>query len=1096
MPEDALPPQAETDTAAESPRPIHRSVDDSRDDLTQVMVVPPYERIIHAETVPQDLDDQARRGRASPRSWLEKPAAACDTQNGVHAAVLPRLDPLASVDPSVGSFVGELKRGGFTGEIRIDHATRLSAATDNSIYQLLPAAVIFPRTTADVVLALRLIDEPPFHGVALAARGGGTGTNGQALTTGVVMDLSRHMAKILELDLRAGFVRVQPGVVLDDLNAFLKPHGVFFAANLSPSNRATLGGMIATDAAGEGSRRYGKTSQHVLDLEVVLRGGIAHRTACVGGDELDALCQQPDLVGMAHKLAREIATTRREEIAGTFPRLQRYMTGYNLVRMAAADGTSVDIAQLLAGSEGSLGVVTEARLRLTPLERHHAMLVLHYPSFDAALAGAEWLIATDPGSVETLDETVLTLAKGDVIYDQVRDFLAESGAATTRAVHLVEYGGDDEAVVKAKVDGLLAEIARRRGTHGAPHGHALTWEPGERESLWNLRKKGVGLLGNAPGPRKPVPFVEDTVVPPEHLQAYVRDFRALLDAEGLRYGMFGHVDVGCLHVRPALDMKDPDDEARVRRITDAVTALVTRYGGLLWGEHGKGFRSEVVPHHFGPVLYPELQRIKALFDPRNQLNPGKVATPAGTRHVLARVDGPTRGALDRQIASGDRDALPTVINCNGNGQCFDTGNDSIMCPSSKITRDRIHSPKGRATLMREWLRLLAGHGVVATQALRAARGLPWPLRLWQRLVHPARSRDFSHQVYDAMSGCLACKACATQCPVRVDVPDFRAQFLELYHRRYARPIGDYFTALLERMLPLMVAAPRVVNALMDNPFGRWLTTRVIGIADAPLLDPDPATRRLARRRIPISGLAELARLPKDSRVVVVLQDAFTTFYEPAVLEDSCLLLRGLGFEPHVLPYFENGKALHIKGFLQAFGRVVARNAELLRSVSALGFPLVGIEPAVVLTYRDEYPKQLESDAGFRVWLLQEWLAQQNLAAKGGAGEAGFRLLSHCTEQALVGKAPALWAKVFAALGVPLEIVKSGCCGMCGVYGHEVAHKQDSLGIFELSWKRKIDAEVDESRVLATGHSCRTQVERALGFTPRHPAQALLAALER
>ncbi|HTB78750.1 MAG TPA: FAD-binding and (Fe-S)-binding domain-containing protein [Polyangiaceae bacterium] len=1010
-------------------------------------------------------------------------------------AAVPRLDPHSSIDPNVASLAAALQQGGFTGEIRTDHATRLSAATDNSIYQMLPAAVIFPRTTADVALALRLIDEPRFHGVALTARGGGTGTNGQALTTGVVMDLSRHMAKILMLDLAAAFVTVQPGVVLDDLNAFLKPHGVYFAANLSPSNRATLGGMVATDASGEGSRRHGKTSQHVLDLEVVLRGGIVHRTARVAGAALDALCEQPGLVGQAHKVAREIATTRREDIARTFPKLRRYMTGYNLVHMAASDGSAVDLAQLVAGSEGSLGVVTEAKLRLTHFERHRALLVLRYPSFDAALASADWLVATDPGSVETLDETVLGLARNDVIYDQVRDFLVDTGSETTRAINLVEYSGDDEAGVKRKVDELLAEIASRKGTPGVPHGHAITWKPGERESLWNLRKKGVGLLGNAPGARKPVPFVEDTVVPPENLQAYVREFRALLDAEGLRYGMFGHVDVGCLHVRPWLDMKDPADEARVRRITDGVTALVTRYGGLLWGEHGKGFRSELVPHHFGPVLYPELQRIKAVFDPRNQLNPGKIATPAGGRHLLARVDGPTRGALDRQIAIADREALGTVIHCNGNGQCFDTSTDNVMCPSSKITRDRIHSPKGRATMMREWLRLMAEKGVVATQLLRARGGLPWLGRLWQRSFHSDRSQDFSHQVYDAMSGCLACKACATQCPVRVDVPDFRAQFLELYHRRYARPIGDYFTALLERMLPLMASAPRLANALMGGALGRWVTTRLIGIADAPLLDPEPAVRRLARHGIPISTLSDLERLPKDAKVVVVLQDAFTTFYEPGVLEASCLLLRALGFQPHVLPYFENGKALHIKGFLREFGRVVARNTALLRKVGALGFPLVGIEPAVVLTYRDEYPKQLESEAGFHVALLQEWLAEQPLAVKAAAGTPGFRLLSHCTEQALVTRAPALWAKVFGALGVPLEIVKSGCCGMCGVYGHEVAHKPDSLGIFELSWRRKIDPERDRVRTLATGHSCRTQVERTLGFSPRHPAQALLGVLE-
>src|SRR6185369_10079651 len=478
---------------------------------------------------------------------------------------------------------------------------------------------------------------------------------------------------------------------------------------------------------------------------------------------------------------------KADDIQSTFPKLLRYMTGYNLAHMATRDGQSVDLGQLVAGSEGSLAVVTEARLKLTPFQKERALFVLRYPSFDDALASSEWLVSTEPGSVETIDETVMKLAKADVIYDQVKPFLIDEPGLETRAINLVEYSGDETAAVQRKVDELLALIAERRRQPGVPHGYALTWLPNERESLWNLRKKGVGLLGNAPGSRKPVPFVEDTVVPPENLQAYVREFRAILDKEGLYYGMFGHVDVGGLHVRPALDLKDPDDEARIRRISDAVTELVTRHGGLLWGEHGKGFRSELVPHHFGPVLYRELQRIKGVFDPKNQLNPGK-------------------------IAKSDLNALSTVVNCNGNGQCFDTNSDNIMCPSSKITRDRIHSPKGRAGLMREWLRLLAERGLEASSALHGGRALPWVARVYQRLFFQARSTDFSHEVYDAMHGCLAFKACATQCPIKVDVPDFRAQFLELYHRRYARPLGDSATVMLERMLPLLALGPRHANS--------------------------------------------------------------------------------------------------------------------------------------------------------------------------------------------------------------------------------------------------------------------------------------------
>jgi FAD/FMN-containing dehydrogenase/Fe-S oxidoreductase len=1014
----------------------------------------------------------------------------------VSAAVVPRLDPRASLEPTVVAFLEALGNAGFSGDIQSDYATRLTAATDNSIYQQLPAAVVFPRNSLDVSLALELLAEPRFQSVTLTARGGGTGTNGQALTRGIVMDVSRHMRAILELDLAAGYVRVQPGVVLDDLNAYLKQHQVYFAPNLSPSNRATLGGMVSTDASGEGSRLHGKTSQHVLELEVVLRGGLVYRASNQTGTALAATCGQDDLVGQAHRLAREIATQKRAEIASTFPKLLRYMTGYDLAHMAAPDGTSVDLTRLIAGSEGSLGVVTEAKLRLTPFAAHRALFVLKYPSFDAALASADWMVATEPGSIETIDETVMTLARGDVIYDQVKEFLVDAGPEVTRAINLVEFVGDSRLAVQARVDALAAEIALRQAKRelGAPHDYVVTWKPNERESLWNLRKKGVGLLGNAPGARKPVPFVEDTVVPPQNLQAYVREFRALLDAEGLRYGMFGHVDVGCLHVRPALDLKDPQDEARVRRITDAVTELVTRHGGLLWGEHGKGYRSELVPHHFGPVLYPELQRIKALFDPHNQLNPGKIATPAGKKFVLATIDGQTRGSLDRQIRPNDLESLDTVVNCNGNGQCFDSNNDTIMCPSSKITLDRIHSPKGRASLMREWLRLLARDGASATDALRAPGQLPFVARLWQRWFGSSRTQDFSHQVYDAMSGCLACKACATQCPIKVDVPDFRAEFLELYHRRYARPLGDYLTAALERILPLLALVPRFANLLMASALARFFTAKIAGIVDAPALDPNTALKRLRARGIPVSDLDALRKLPKDARAVVILQDTFTTFYEPNVLEAACLLVRELGYEPHVLPYFENGKALHIKGFVRRFEKVVAKNSALLREVGALGFPLIGIEPAVVLTYRDEYPKLLGEAAGFRVALLQEWLAEQSLEPRAKSAE-GFRLLSHCTEQALVTKSPALWSKVFQALGVPLELVKAGCCGMCGVYGHEAAHKHDSLGIFGLSWKHKIDPARDADRVLATGHSCRSQVERALGFTPLHPAEALLGALQ-
>jgi len=358
-------------------------------------------------------------------------------------------------------------------------------------------------------------------------------------------------------------------------------------------------------------------------------------------------------------------------------------------------------------------------------------------------------------------------------------------------------------------------------------------------------------------------------------------------------------------------------------------------------------------------LYPQLQRIKALFDLRNQLNPGKIATPANTKFALATIDGKTRGSLDRQLDKRDIESLDTVVNCNGNGQCFDTSADTIMCPSSKITRDRIHSPKGRASKMREWLRLLARDGASATAALQAPGRLLRPLRLWQRFTQSARSEEVSHQVY-AMSGCLACQAYATQCPIRVDVPDFRAPFLELYHRRYARPFGDHLTATLERLLPWLALVPRFANLLMASTLGRFLTARVAAIVDAPALDAKPAARRLREHGIPISDLGALRSLPKKRagggdparRVHHVLRATRARSCVPLVASARLSAARAAVLR-------ERQAASH-QGFLRRFGKVVAKNSALLREIAALGFPLMGIEPAVVLTYRDEYPKQLAS----------------------------------------------------------------------------------------------------------------------------------------
>lgn len=1019
--------------------------------------------------------------------------------------MIPRLDQLEGPRRLYRELLDALPGAGFRGEVSADLGTRLVAATDNSVYQVLPQAVVYPRGAGCVQAFVRLVSEPRFREVSYAVRGGGTGTNGQALAEGVIVDVSRHMRGIGAVDLEQMTVVVEPGVVLDQLNKHLEPHGVFFAPTLSPSSRATLGGMIATNACGKGSRVHGRTSEHVVALDVVLSDGSMLRTEALDEAGLAAARAEGGLAGHVHRVVDDVVSAHAAEIAEHFPKLQRFMTGYDLARVAHTEGARFKLSNLIAGAEGTLGIVTGATLRLTRVPTCSRLVVLEYASFEAALGSARLIAASDPSAIETVDETVMGLARQDVIWHSVGPLIDVEGEPRPAAINLVEYAGHDAAAIEAKVQDLLARVQASRGEVHAPYLARVAANAGEAKALWELRKKGVGLLGNAPGARKPIPFVEDTVVPPERLAEYVAQFRAILDAEGLTYGMFGHVDVGCLHVRPALDMKDPADERRMRVISDKVSALCQSYGGMLWGEHGKGFRSEYNPQFFGPVLYQALCTIKRAFDPNGQLNPGKLAVPEGSGLALVSVDGPKRGALDRQIPPSVRGAFSVAIDCNGNGQCFSWDPDHVMCPSSKVTKDRIHSPKGRAGLMREWLRQLtvAGHDPAA--ALRR-RPSPWsaPARLVRKLWHSLGRRlgryDYSHEVADAMAGCLACKACATQCPIKVDVPHFRSEFMDLYHSRYLRPPRDRMVGALEGLLPAMAKAPRLANAMQQNPLSRALVRGVLGMVDTPPLAERTFAQGVRERGIATFDAASHQSLSASERArsVGFVPDAFTTFYEAEVGLAALDVIRGLGLRPVVMPYRPSGKGWHVKGFLARFERAARRAVEPLSQAAELGLALVGLDPAVVLVFRDEIPHALGAAMpSVRVQLFQEWLAGQAsaLASAPARTPAAYRLLGHCTEKTAAPAAERQWRDAFKACGLDLAVESVGCCGMCGAYGHEARHLEESRGIFEMSWARRIPESAEaRAALLATGHSCRSQVKRFAGFTPRHPVQVLAQAL--
>jgi len=1023
--------------------------------------------------------------------------------------MIPQISQAPGVVQLVLNFLQALEQQGFTGDTATRYADRLTMATDNSIYQLLPDAVVFPRSTADVALLARLASQERFASLIFTPRGGGTGTNGQALNTGIVVDMSRYMNRIIEINPEEGWVRVEAGVIKDQLNQYLKPFGYFFAPELSTSNRATLGGMINTDASGQGSLVYGKTSDHVLGVRAVLLGGDILDTQPVPVELAETLGKDKTTTGRIYRTVLESCRDNRQLIIDKFPKLNRFLTGYDLRHVFNDDLSQFDLTRILTGSEGTLAFITEARLDITRLPKVRRLVNVKYNSFDSALRNAPFMVDARALSVETVDSKVLNLAREDIVWHSVSELITDVPDKEMLGLNIVEFAGDDAELIESQVEALCQRLDEliARG-EGGVIGWQVCNELAGIERIYAMRKKAVGLLGNAKGAAKPIPFAEDTCVPPENLADYIVEFRALLDSHGLSYGMFGHVDAGVLHVRPALDMCDPQQEILMKQISDEVVALTARYGGLLWGEHGKGFRAEYSPAFFGEALYDELRKIKAAFDPDNRLNPGKICPPMGVDAPMMQVDAVKRGTFDRQIPIAVRSSWRGAMECNGNGLCFNFDAKSPMCPSMKITSNRIHSPKGRATLVREWLRLLAVREWLRLLADRGVdplaleKELPEKRASLRTLVERTRNSwharkgeyDFSHEVKEAMSGCLACKACSTQCPIKIDVPEFRSRFLQLYHSRYLRPVRDHLVATVESYAPLMARAPRTFNFFINQPLVRKLSEKHIGMIDLPLLSTPSLQRQLVGHRSANLTLEQLEALSDEqkAKTVLVVQDPFTSYYDAQVVADFIRLVERLGYQPVLLPFSPNGKAQHIKGFLNRFAKTAQKTSDFLSRVALLGMPMVGVDPALVLCYRDEYKQTLGDKRGeFHVMLVHEWLPTivDGQAPQEISGESWY-LFGHCTEVTALPGAPAQWASIFARFGAKLESVSVGCCGMAGTYGHEVVNHKNSLGIYELSWHQAMQR-LPRNRCLATGYSCRSQVKRVEGSGVRHPLQALL-----
>jgi FAD/FMN-containing dehydrogenase/Fe-S oxidoreductase len=964
---------------------------------------------------------------------------------------------IAVPDPGSPELAAALGRA-LRGEVRFDAWTRQLFSRDASMYAIEPLGVVFPRDADDVAAAVWVAAE---FGAPVLPRGAGTSLAGQTVGRAVVLDLSRHLRSILELDPERRCARVQPGVVQEDLNRAAAEFGLAFGPDTSTANRATLGGMIGNNSAGSHSVRYGMTIDHVLGLEVVLADASRARLEPIGAQELARRAGRPGLDGAIHRELPGLVQRYRDAIATGFPAYWRRAGGYRLDRLATEG--PFDLARFVVGSEGTLVTVTEALVGLVPAPRHRAIAVGHFGSTQAAVEATGAALACDPAAVELMDRTILDLSRQRLEYAALGSTLE----GDPDALLFVTFFGDTQAEAAAGLDRLAASW--RRGGHGYHLLRALT--PAEQAAVLRVRSASLGLLMAASvGTRRPLAFIEDTAVDPVDLPAYTARLAAILDRHGLRAGFYGHCSVGCLHVRPFLDLTSPVEVGTLRAVAEEVLDLVVEYGGANSSEHGDGLaRSEFNRRVFGDRLYEAMRAVKRLFDPDGRMNPGKIVdAPAMTEHLRDPALG-AAPAVATRLSFPEGGMRAAADRCMNIGLCRKTVS-GVMCPSYMATRDEEHATRGRAN------------------ALVMALSAPDPKAML--------GEDRLHGILDL---CLECKACKRECPLGVDMAALKAETLAARHDLQGVPPRARLFAAARRLNALGSALAPLSNLPGRSRLARALAERALGVAAArplPRFRRDTLLRWLASRRAPAGPFAR--------GEVVFLADSFTTWTEPAIPIAAVELLELAGWQVRVQRSGCCGRASISKGLLDQAGELAARMTARLAPFAERGVPIVGVEPSCLLTLRDEHVALRPGDPAAAAVagatrLVEELLAEAiddgGLSLRECSPVSGRRILfhGHCHQKALVGTAATV-GLLGRIPGAEVAEVDAGCCGMAGSFGFEAEHYDLSMRIGGLRLFPAVTAEPAGTLLAATGVSCRQQIAHGTGRAARHPVELVRAAV--
>lgn len=956
--------------------------------------------------------------------------------------------------------------------LHTDILHRTLYATDASAYREIPEAVSYPASTDDLKALIRYAHAKK---TALIPRTAGTSLAGQVVGKGIVVDLSRHFTRILELNTAERWVRVQPGVILDELNKFLAPHGLFFGPETSTSNRCMMGGMVGNNSCGAHSILYGSTRDHLLAVKVLLSDGSEVELKALTTEEFRMKCEGTALENRIYRHLRELLSdaTNQKEIRSQFPdpALHRRNTGYAIDLLLETDpftgnGIPFNLCKLLAGSEGTLAITTEIKLNLVPLPpAEKGVVAIHFNRLEQVFAANLIALKYQPGAVELMDHTILELTKGNLAQQKNRAFIQGDPAALL----IVEFARHSREEIRRLADAMEQEM------RAAGFGYHFPLIFGsEINKIWNLRKSGLGVLSNMVGDAKPVSLIEDTAVPVKSMEAYITDFRQLIQKYQLDCVYHAHIGSGELHLRPVLNLKNEAHVKLFRTIGREVALLVKKYRGSLSGEHGDGrLRGEFIPLMIGDHNYRLLEAIKQCWDPQGIFNPGKItATPPMNSQLRY-----TPGEAVREITSyfdfsADQGIVRATEKCNGSGDCRKTEiTGGLMCPSYMATRDEKDTTRARANILREYL------------------------------TRSTKKNPFDHEeIRRVMELCLSCKGCRAECPSNVDITRLKAEFQQQYYDARGVPLRTWLVGSIARLYRLGSLLPGLFNAILSLKISKQLagfsTERIL-----PLLAPQTLDRWYRKHYLQL--VAEQPVRPRQT--VYLFNDEFTNHTDVQTGIAAITLLVRLGYHVLLPRHKESGRSWLSKGLLKQARRIAELNVEMLHGSVNEQTPLIGIEPSALLSFRDEYPalvrkpfRDKAAQLARHSLLIDEFIVREYQAGRISSSQftsepRNIRLHGHCHQKALAGTASTL-----AMLTIPVNYtaseIPSGCCGMAGSFGYEKKHHPLSMKIGELILFPEVRNTPGSTLLAAPGTSCRHQILDGTGRKPVHPVEILAAAV--